>query len=153
MPAGDPFAISFYALLAIAALTSTISLMEVVASYFIDERAWSREKAVWTIGAVCFVLAIPSALASGSSEFFTSFMGTGLSFLSVQNTMWGTNSLSLGAFLLCIFVGWKWGIPAALDSLEEGGFTLPGRTLWGLLVRYICPIAVLAAFLYMVWPS
>jgi len=156
LPAGQFFAMSFYALLAIAALTSTISLMEVVVSYFIDERKWSREKAVWLIGSACFLLAIPSALANGASPFLSTFFGgpgDGLDFLSVQNTVWGTYSLSIGAFLICIFVGWKWGIPAALESLEAGGHRVPLRALWGFLVRYVCPIAVLVAFLYMVWPA
>jgi NSS family neurotransmitter:Na+ symporter len=152
--AGQLFAISFYTLLAIAALTSTISLLEVVSAYFIDERNWSREKAVWTVGGICFVLAIPSALANGASGFFTAFLGEGLDFLTVQNNIWGVYSLSLGAFLICVFVGWKWGIPAALESLEaDGAHPVPGRQMWGFLVKYICPIAVIVAFLYAVWPS
>ena len=152
LPAGNLFAIAFYGLLAIAALTSTISLMEVVASYFIDERGWKREKAVWVIGAICFVLAIPSALGNGAVGFFNDF-AFGLDFMSVQDKMWGTYSLSFGAFLICVFVGWKWGVPAAVQSLEGGGHTLPAAGIWGFLVRYVCPIAVVIAFLYAVWPS
>ncbi|MFV1981143.1 MAG: sodium-dependent transporter, partial [Rhodothermia bacterium] len=108
------------------------------------------------IGGACFLLAIPSALANGASPFLSTFLGgpgEGLDFLSVQNTLWGTYSLSIGAFLISVFVGWKWGIPAALDSLEGGGHRLPARALWGFLVRYVCPVAVLVAFLYMVWPA
>lgn len=161
LPAGEYFAVSFYALLGIAALTSTISLMEVVVSYFIDERKWSREKAVWLIGGTCFLLAIPSALANGANGFLQNFLYFGigtpaetpLDFLSFQNIMWGTFSLSIGAFLICVVVGWKWGIPAALDSLEAGGHRLPARALWGFLVRYVCPVAIIVAFLYMVWPQ
>ena len=66
MPAGQLFGIGFFFLLSIAALTSTISLLEVVVSYFVDERGWTREKAAWILGGICFVLAVPSALSQGA---------------------------------------------------------------------------------------
>jgi neurotransmitter:Na+ symporter, NSS family len=149
MPAGDLFAVSFYALLAIAALTSTISLMEVVVSYLVDEHAWSRNKSVTVIGTICFLLAIPSALSQGASEFFTSFIG-GLSWLDFQNILFGNYALSLGALLICVFVGWKWTAPSAVASLEASGhrMILPG--LFSVLVRYVCPIAVGIVLLYIV---
>lgn len=142
MPAGSFFAIAFYALLAIAALTSTISLLEVVVAYFVDERNWKRSKAAITMGAICFVIAIPSALAAGGSDFFTNFFGSGIDFLSLQNIIWGNYSLGIGALLLCVFVGWKWGVPKALESLESGGYSMPAGNIWGVLIRYVCPLAV-----------
>lgn len=142
MPAGSFFAIAFYALLAIAALTSTISLLEVVVAYFVDERDWSRSKASITMGTICFVIAIPSALAAGGSAFFTDFFGMGIDFLSLQNIIWGNYSLGIGALLLCVFVGWKWGVPKAIESLRSGGYNMPGSAIWGILIRYVCPLAV-----------
>lgn len=150
MPAGTIFAIAFYALLAIAALTSTISLLEVVVSYFVDERGWSRNKSAWTIGAGCFVFAVPSALAFGAVDFFSTLPGFGIDWLSLQNNIWGNYSLSIGAMLTCLFVGWKWGVPKALASLEEGGYSLPAGAAWGFLVRWVCPIALLLILVYIV---
>lgn len=150
LPAGTLFGIAFYFLLSIAALTSTISLLEVVVSYFVDERDWGRDKAAWTIGGACFLLAIPSALAQGGSDFFTSFMGQGLDFLSVQNIIWGNYSLSLGALLICVFVGWKWGTGKAIASLEEGGYTLPAASVWAFLIKFVCPIAVALILIFLV---
>ncbi|NND70975.1 MAG: sodium-dependent transporter [Rhodothermales bacterium] len=141
LPAGNLFAVAFYFLLAIAALTSTISLLEVCVSYFVDEKEWSRQKAAWLLGGICFAIAIPSALSQGGSEFFTSFVG-GLDFLSIQNIIWGNFSLSIGALLLCIFVAWKWGVPKAIESLEESGDSLPAKGLWSFLIRFVCPVAV-----------
>ena len=143
LPGGTLFAVAFYVLLAIAALTSTISLLEVVTSYFVDERGWTRERAVWTIGAACAVLAIPSALANGASTFFTTFLGPGKDFLSVQSILFGNYSLSIGAFLMCVFVGWRWGVGPALESLRSGGHRFPGAGLWTVLIRFFCPLAVL----------
>ncbi|NNE71209.1 MAG: sodium-dependent transporter [Rhodothermales bacterium] len=150
LPAGQLFAIAFYALLAIAALTSTISLLEVVVSYFVDEKGWSRNKSAWVLGGLCFVLAVPSALASGASPMFTDFLGTGVDFLTLNNNIWGNYSLSIGAISLCIFVGYKWGVPNALASLEASGHKLPAPALFGFLVRYVCPAAVGAVLIYVI---
>jgi NSS family neurotransmitter:Na+ symporter len=140
LPAGGLFGIAFYFLLAIAALTSTISLLEVVVSYFVDERGWKRNRAAWVLGTVCMFLAIPSALSQGGSEALTNMVGGG--FLNLQNIIWGNYSLSVGALLLCVFVGWKWGVPKARESLETGGFALPVAGLWSFLIKFVCPVAV-----------
>ena len=140
LPAGNLFGIAFYFLLAIAALTSTISLLEVVVSYFVDERGWKRSRAAWVLGSICMVLAVPSALSQGASETLTNMVGGG--FLNLQNIVWGNYSLSVGALLLCVFVGWKWGVPMARESLETGGFALPVPGLWSFLIKFVCPVAV-----------
>ncbi len=151
LPAGGTlFAVAFYALLAIAALTSTISLLEVVVSYFIDERKWSRNRASWMIGGACFLFAIPSALSQGASDLFSSLPEIGIDWLTLQNNIWGNYSLSVGAMLTCIFVAWKWGIPKALESLEEGGHPVPLGNVWGFLIRYVCPLAMILILVYIV---
>lgn len=150
LPAGGIFAIAFYLLLAIAALTSTISLLEVVVSYFVDEKEWAREKATWIVTGACLILAIPSALSQGSNEFLSTAMPLGGTFLDFQNIIWGNFSLSIGAILVCLFVGWKWGTKAAAASLEENGDQIPAQGLWEFLVKYVCPIAVGAVLIYIV---
>ncbi|MGD8396070.1 MAG: sodium-dependent transporter, partial [Candidatus Eiseniibacteriota bacterium] len=65
MPGGTLFAFLFFLLLSIAALTSGISLLEVVIAYMVDEKGWPRRKATWTFGAIIFLLGVPSALAFG----------------------------------------------------------------------------------------
>ncbi len=150
MPAGGLFAVAFYALLAIAALTSTISLLEVVVSYFVDERGWRRSKAAWTIGGLCFLLAVPSALSQGAVDAFGSGGLFSWDFLTLNNNIWGNYSLSLGAILISVFVGWKWGIPNALASLEASGDRLPASGLWGFLIRYVCPVVILILLIFIV---
>jgi len=150
LPAGQLFAIAFYALLAIAALTSTISLLEVVVAYFVDEKGWDRNKAAWILGGLCFVLAVPSSLSSGGSAIFTDFLGTGLSFLDINNIIWGNYSLTIGALLICLFVGWQWGVPTALESLESSGHKLPGRNFLGFLIKVVCPVAISIVLIYII---
>lgn len=145
LPAGFLFSIAFYALLAIAALTSTISLLEVVVAYFVDERKWTREMAVWVVSGGCFLLAIPSALSQGGVAFLSDIGGKG--FLDLQSIIWGNFSLSLGALLLALFVGWRWGVPKALEEMSD----LPAAGLWGFMIRYVCPIAILATMGFIVY--
>jgi len=137
MPAGGFWAILFFGCLSIAALTSTISLLEVVVAYFVDERGWSRNKAAMTIASACFLLAVPSALSQGANGWLTNF-----GWLDVQNIIWGNYGLSIGAILICIFVGYRWGIPKMLEYVELGGNRLPGRSILGFVVKFVCPVAI-----------
>ncbi|HAY36256.1 MAG TPA: hypothetical protein DCY57_04660 [Bacteroidetes bacterium] len=82
--------------------------------------------------------------------FSTNFMGTGMDFLSLNNIIWGNFSLSIGALMLCLFVGWKWGIPAALASLESSGHKLAGPSLLGVAIKFICPLAVSIVLIYII---
>ena len=100
------------------------------------------------MGLACLVLALPSALSQGASPFFSDFLGSGVDFLTAQNNLWGNYSLTIGALLLCIFVGWVWGVDKSVASMESSGHLLKGHQLYGFLLRYICPIAVLVVLSY-----
>ncbi len=153
MPLGNIVAILFFMLLTIAALTSTVSLLEVVVSYFVDEKGWNRTRSAVTIGAGCLALAIPSALSQGALPSLSSGGIFGWDFLTLNNNIWGNYSLSIGAMLFCIFVGWKWGIPKFLEAVESAGdrrIPLPASRFVGILLRFVCPIAVLATLVYIV---
>lgn len=141
LPAGQAFGVAFYALLAVAALTSTISLLEVVVAYCVGERGWNREKAVWIVTGTCFVLAIPSALSQGAVDGLGLF---GQSFLDLMNILWGNIALSLGALLIAIFAGWRWGADKALAEMSS----LPAGGLWSLAIRVLCPLAIAGVMIY-----
>lgn len=149
LPAGSLFAIAFYVLLAIAALTSTISLLEVIVSYFVDERGWKRTTAAWTMTVLCFVISIPSALSFGGNAALTGLWGRG--FLDVMSIVFGNYSLSIGALLICIFVGWKWGVGNAVAEIEGGGHKFPVAWAWSLLIRFVCPLAVAVVLGYIIF--
>ncbi|MEM6796893.1 MAG: sodium-dependent transporter, partial [Acidobacteriota bacterium] len=152
LPLGNVVAVVFYVLLSIAALTSTISLLEVIVAYFVDERRWGREKAAWVVGLSCFILGVPSALSLGANKFLTSeFKVLGKTdFLSVVDIVCGTYFLTLGAALICIFVGWRWGTEAALKAIEGGGHSLPAAPLWSVMVRFVCPAAIFGLLIFAV---
>ncbi len=143
LPAGQAFGVAFYALLAVAALTSTMSLLEVVVAYFVGERGWSREKAVWTVTGACFVMAVPSALSQGAVEGLGAG-ALGESFLDIMNILWGNVALGLGALLIAVFAGWRWGVNKALGEMDG----MPGGALWAAAVQYVCPLAIAAIMAY-----
>jgi neurotransmitter:Na+ symporter, NSS family len=141
MPGGELFGAAFFVMLTMAAITSTISLLEVPTSYLIDSRGWTRQRAVLTLTAVTFLLAIPSALGNGASPFFSALPGLNTDFLTVMATIWNNFALPIGGFFIAIFIGWVWTPARALEELEAGG-RMPGAAVWAFLIRWICPIAI-----------
>ena len=71
MPMGVIVGTLFFLLLTIAALTSSISMLEVPVSYFVDEKKGKRKTAAWIVGVLAFVMGIPSALSSGGVDWLT----------------------------------------------------------------------------------
>jgi len=148
MPGGFFVGALFFILLSVAALTSTISLLEVPVAFMVDERKSKRKKIVWAVAGFTFLIGIPSALSQGASDFFSNFhllpeRLSGQDFLSHMSFVFGDFSLAFGALMLSIFVGWVWGAKNASDEIQEGapGFA-KSRKIWGFLIRWFIPIVV-----------
>lgn len=124
--------VTFFLLLSIAALTSTISLLEVPVSYVIDEFGVKRKKAAWSVGGGIFVI---SALVA----FFPVMIGW-------FDYLFSSIGLPLGGFLICLFVGYFWKTENAINEMEYG-FAGIKQTLfvkvWPVFIKYICPAAIL----------
>lgn len=147
---GVIFGTGFFMLLGIAALTSSVSLLEVVTSWAVDERGMSRRKAAISLGIVAFVIGVPSALANGAVSWLTNLPGIGMDFLSFLFMLFGQYSLVIGALLISLFVGWVWGVKAAGEEVRENDGEFPlGRT-WGFLIRFVAPSAIVAILVKMV---
>jgi NSS family neurotransmitter:Na+ symporter len=148
MPAGLIVGAFFFILLGIAALTSTISLLEVPVSYFVDEKKADRKKVVWKVAGFTFLLGIPSALSQGSVEFFTNFgllpsYLTSADFLSQMSFLWGDFSLAFGALLLSIFIGWIWKAENATKEILSGNQKfIRASKLWEFFLKYLIPVVI-----------
>ena len=142
MPGGQLFGGAFFLLLSVAALTSTISLLEVPVSHCVDALGWSRAKAVGVVAAAISALAVPSALGNGAVALFTSLPGLGMGFLDLMVVVWNEFALPLGGCLTALFVGRIWGVERALDELRAEGAWFPVPALWIFLIRWICPLAI-----------
>ena len=149
MPGGTMLATVFFALLTFAAVTSGISLLEVATAYFIDEKGWSRKRAVCVTGGGIILLGLPSAMSGGTRLF-----GEGMSELIGRNwfelfdylaSNW---MLPLGGLGIAVFMAWRVGHQAREQAFKAG--TTWGRLYFGwiYLLRYLVPIAVLAIFLH-----
>jgi neurotransmitter:Na+ symporter, NSS family len=148
MPGGLLVGTLFFILLSVAALTSTISLLEVPVAYMVDEKKVTRKKIVWYVAAFTFIVGLPSALSQGSNEFFTNFglipaYLTSADFLSQMSFLFGDFSLAFGALMLSIFIGWVWGVDKAGNEILQGSpMFAKTRKLWAFLIRYFIPAVV-----------
>jgi len=143
MPGGMWFGALFFVLLAVAALTSTISILEVPVAFLIDEKNWPRRKASWLVGALSFAFGVPSALAGGGVEFLSNLPLLHVDFLTLWDKIWGNVALSVGAFFIAVFVAYVWKTANALDEITAGGVKFRLAKFWVLAIKYVCPLLIL----------
>lgn len=142
MPGGQIFGGLFFVLLSVAAITSTLSLLEVPTSALVD-RGWSRKKAVLALTAFITALAVPSVLSQGAVAGLSDLPVVGGSFLDLMATVWNNWALPIGGLLISIFVGWVWGADKAIAEMTAEGQHFPGAAAWAFLIKYVCPLAIL----------
>jgi neurotransmitter:Na+ symporter, NSS family len=148
MPGGDLLATVFFALLVFAALTSSISLLEVAAAYFIDEKGWSRGRATLVSGAAVAVLAVPSALTGATDLFGPRFVAwAGRDWFTLVSDLASNWSLPIGGMGMALFVAWR--LPEALRRSEfaSGSVLARGYVGWLIVLRFVVPLAIVAVFL------
>jgi NSS family neurotransmitter:Na+ symporter len=141
MAAGRLLSIVFFGLLVFAALTSAISLLEVLVSSLIDVRGWSRRGATLFTGLVAFALGVPSALHQG--PIFGAMVKRWLrtDFLELMNAITANRMLPLGGLLIAVYVGW--GMKPTLRTDEFVRLTPPRlHAPWLWMVRLASPLAV-----------
>ncbi|MXW64386.1 MAG: sodium-dependent transporter [Bacteroidetes bacterium SB0662_bin_6] len=149
MPFGTVLGPLFYVLVALAALTSTISLMEVETSFLIDERGMKRQKAVVVSGAAIFVFTIFAALSFGSTPVISTMAAFGKTgWFSIADHFVSNWMLPTGGLGIAIAAGWFMTRKATEDELVDGN--QPGwfrYGAWRFFIRYVAPAAVLAIIL------
>jgi NSS family neurotransmitter:Na+ symporter len=143
IPGGYIFGALFFTLLLVAAITSTISLLEVPVAFFVDEHRWSRRKAALTMGFCALLLGIPSAISSGGSKFFTQ-----INFLGKMDFFFGNVALAVGALLICIFVGYVWGVKKAIQEVYSGNRRFRINPIWIFSIMFLSPLAILVILLF-----
>jgi NSS family neurotransmitter:Na+ symporter len=147
VPGGTVLAPLFYVLVAFAALTSTISLLEVVVTYFTDSRGWTRRKAVVFCSSSIACLSILCGLSFGASSALSDF-----SLIENKNGLFAHLDhiasnwiLPLGGFFITLTAGWLMTRKVTEEELVTARtprwFSYP---VWRFFIRYVAPIAVAA---------
>lgn len=139
---GVVLSIVFFVALTVAALTSSVSLFEVVVAYLIDEKRIGRTRAVVGSG---IIMAIMGALASLSLGVMsgTPIPVLGVGAFDLFDILTDKIFLAIGGLLLAVFVGWvinKNDLQAELTN--EGTHAFAGFTLWYNAVKYVIPVAI-----------
>ena len=147
VPFGVLLAPLFYVLVAVAALTSTISLLEVVTSYLIDEHALERRRATLLAGGAIFVFTVFAVLSFAGAPFFSSLtvFADKSGWFSTVDHFVSNVMLPSGGLAVTLAAGWFVSRRVSRAELVDGN--QPGWFRYGAwlgFIRFVAPAAVLA---------
>ncbi len=139
---------AFFLLLSFAALTSTVSLLEVPVSFVVDKYKMGRKKAVWLIAGFIFILGIPSLLANGYSNLLSNFItyigaDKPTDFMTFLGHIANDTFLPLGGVLITVFAAYIWKKENLNAELEIGAPNFKGsfaQKYIDFAIRYVCPL-------------
>ncbi|WP_442602184.1 sodium-dependent transporter [Paenibacillus sp. KN14-4R] len=141
MPFGSLFGGLFFVLLAMGALTSAVSLLEVPTAYVKSRWSLSRQKAAIYTTIACFVLGVPAALSVGGVWSDIHIFGKNI--FDMIDYVASNILLPIAGLVSTIFVGYVWK-----KAGDEAGLTGFWFKIWMILLRYVSPILILLIFLY-----
>lgn len=132
--------VTFFILLGLAALTSSISLLEVPVSYVIDEHNIKRKKAAWLVGGFVGVIGVVISFELGLIDIF----------VNIFNEV----GLPLGGLMICLFLGYFWKSENALLEMEHGNKGISSSkfsTIWIIFIKFISPILIALVLISTIW--
>ena len=141
---GYVISIFFYALLAVAALTSTISMHEIGTAYFHEELKKPRSVAAWIVTVAACGIGILSSLSCGAYELKL----LGMSLMDFFDCITAQYMMPIGALMTSLYIGW--GARTAVVNREFTNCGSVYRRLFPVylfMVRFICPILIIIVFL------
>ena len=133
MQFGSLVSLAFFVLLLAAALTSGISLLEVISAYFVDEFKMPRHLAAIMFGLICFLMGVGVAY---SPPYFEKFL----------DPLASNYLLPLGALFISLFAGWRLDQKIAESEFAETKFAKVFH-VWLNCVRYVAPVLIAVVFL------
>ena len=145
---GNVISVLFYALLALAALTSTISMHEIGTAFFHEEFNLSRNKGAWVVTVACSLLAVLCSLSQGA---LSEWKVLGKNILDFCDALTAQMLLPLGSLLTCLFVGWYVPRKVVHDQVTNWGQIGEwSYRIFLFFVRFVCPVCIFAVFLHQV---
>ena len=147
MPAGGLVAILFFLALLVAALTSSISMLEVAVAYLVEEKKIPRIWACVILFVICWVVGGLCSLSFGPLSHIKIDGGNLFDFF---DNLSSNILMTLGSLLTVLFVGWRLKKTDVYDEFTNGGTLSRNAKIFGVLwflIRYICPLAIAIIFL------
>lgn len=145
MAGGYYFCIIFFVLLAVAALTSTISLLEVIVAYLVEELHLSRRWAAVVAALSCMAVGV---FASLSLKNDTGLTIGGKSIFDCLDFVSSNILLPIGALFIVIFVGWILGKSKFFEEITNGGqLKLSLKGVIYFIIKYLAPVAIMVIFI------
>lgn len=145
MPMGQIIGALFFVLVLFAALTSSISIMEAIASNIMDKFHISRTKAVLLVFAVSIMLGIPSSLGHGPWADITIL---GMDFLTFFDYISNSVLMPIVAICTCILIGWVVGTKVLEDEITKNGEDFKRRKIFQVMVKYIAPVCLVIILVF-----
>lgn len=147
MPAGAVVAILFFVALLVAALTSSISMLEVAVAYLVEEKKFSRISACVALFFGCWIVGTLCSLSFGP---LSDIKIGGRTIFDFIDTLSSNVLMTLGSLMTVLFVGWRLKKTDIYDEFTNGGELSTNVKIFGVLwflIRYVCPMAIIAIFI------
>jgi len=147
MPAGGFVAILFFVALLVAALTSSISMLEVAVAYLVEDKNMKRINACGLLFVICWIVGTVCSLSFGPLSHIQ--LG-GRSIFDFFDNLSSNVLMTLGSLFTVLFVGWRLKKSDIYDEFTNGGSLNANVKIFGVLwflIRFVAPIAIIAIFL------
>jgi NSS family neurotransmitter:Na+ symporter len=138
LPGGAWAGVVFFGLLAAAALTSMVSILEVPTAFLVARAGLRRAPAVIAVACTSFAIGVPAALSYGVLGDTTI---AAQPILDAMDTLASGYLLPVGGLVIAVFVGWRWGGRSVIEEADFGSTVLGAVWLW--LLRVIVPAVIL----------
>ncbi len=129
----------FFFMVLLAALTSSISLMETVVSVIHDKLGWGRKTSCFAVLGLSLLLGVPSSLGFG---VWSEFSIAGLSILDMFDFLSNSVLMPITAILTSIFIGFVIGTKSLVDEIALN-CTFKRRKMFEIIIKYVAPICIL----------
>lgn len=145
MAFGNIIGICFFVLVLLAALTSSISVMEAIVSMIMDRFHISRVKACIIVFCFSLLLGVPSSLGNG---IWSNIKLLGMDFLTFFDYVSNSILMPLVALFSCILIGWVLGTQTIEDEITKNGEKFGRRKIFRVMIRYVAPVCLIIILVF-----
>lgn len=140
MPGGGVIALLFFILVFLAAITSSISVMEAIVSSLMDKFKIKRTSSCLIVIGICLLMGIPASLGNG---LWSHIQILGMDFLTFFDYISNSVLMPVVALCTCILVGWVIKPKALVEEITVNGEKFKREKLFSIMIKYIAPVCLI----------